>query len=167
MQNCLLNMYTNRTYKTIRNRLTNFNIWCMHFILRWIVVYMEPVQEMKCKNSGWENTKKLSSMCTGVHYWSSPMKAPKDNMKSSLRLAAEDCISTLRCVRNDRQYKRRRTVGQTHRGHGILTWKALSRKKGKNHGHQPANLHYIGWGNKRRGFTTFFYPKTTAYMRYI
>ena len=38
-------------------------------------------------------------------------------------------------------------------------WKTLPRWKGKNHGHQPANLHYIGWGHKRRGFTTFLIPR--------
>jgi hypothetical protein len=37
----------------------------------------------------------LSSMCTGVHYWSSPMKAPKDNMMSCLRLAAGECTRAL------------------------------------------------------------------------
>lgn len=39
-------------------------------------------------------------------------------------------------------------------GHKDLTWKTSPTRRGKNHGRQPANLHYIGGGYKRRGFTT-------------
>ena len=38
--------------------------------------------------------------------------------------------------------------------HEILTWKTPPTRRGKNHGRQPAKLHYIGGGYKRRGFTT-------------
>ena len=40
------------------------------------------------------------------------------------------------------------------RVHDILMWKTPPTRRGKNHGRQPANLHYIGGGYKRRGFTT-------------
>ena len=46
-------------------------------------------------------------------------------------------------VRNDRQYKRRRTVDQTQ-GTQDFNVENISKEEGKNYGHQPANLHYIG-----------------------
>ena len=46
-------------------------------------------------------------------------------------------------VINDRQYKRRRTVDQTQ-GTRDFNMENPPKVEGKNHGHQLANLHYIG-----------------------
>ena len=53
------------------------------------------------------------------------------------------------------------------RVHEILTWKTLPTRKRKNHGRQLTKLHYIGWGYKRRGFTTMNLSCASAYNMYL
>ena len=74
-----------------------------------------------------------------------PISWNEDLQSWFIKLVAgtNNAMHTLAIVRNDRQYKRRRTADQTQ-GTRDFNVENPPKVEGKNHGHQPANLHYIG-----------------------